>query len=330
MKRFLLVALLLLPSMVMGQVSAKEGVVMTQIRVQVFLSNGSPAGEGIQVQLSPSAGGISKEGMTDKQGKYVFEGLSPTRYTVRAHMAGFADAQQDFDMSIMSSAYATLTLRSVAGTAANVPPAGVVSVLPSDMPEAAKNEFNSGYTIITSGKDFGKAVPHFRKVVEAYPKYAPAYMLLGTAYAESGKDNDAIAPLKKAIELDPKLGDSYTVLGKVYNQQKKYPEAEQSLTKAVELTPTSYDAQYELGRALFFQQKATEAQPHAEAALKANPNSAPAHILMGNIMLRERNAEGALKEYQEALRLDPKGPMAGPTKEMVDKIQNALKASAKK
>ena len=327
--KYLLVAILHIPLLfATAQVGAKEGVVMTQIRGQVFYSDGRPAGEGIRVVLEPSAGG-ERELQTDKQGKFVFEGLSPTRYTVRVEMPGYIGNTQSFDMSVMSSAYATLTLRPVPAAGASVPASGVVSVLPSDMPESAKNEFHAGYTIITSGKDYGKAVPHFKKVTEAYPKYAPAYMLLGTAYAQSGKDNDAIAPLQKAIELDPKLGDSYTVLGRIYNQEKKYPEAEQNLTKAVELLPTSYDAQYELGRALFFQQKAVEAQPHAEAALKTNPNSAPAHVLMGNILLRERNAEGALKEYQEAVRLDPKGPMAEPTKQMIDKIQTALKTSKK-
>jgi tetratricopeptide (TPR) repeat protein len=310
-----------------GQVGSKDGVVLTQIRGQVFYPDGRAAGDGIRVTLEPSAGG-ERETQTDRQGKFTFEGLSPTRYTVRVSMPGYQKAEQSFDMSIMSSAYATITLRPVPGSP-NAPPSGILSVLPSDMPEAAKEEFNAGYAIIVSGKDIGKAVSHFKKVTEAYQKYAPAYMLLGTAYAESGKDNDAIAPLQKAIELDPKLGDSYTVLGKIYNKQKKFAEAEQTLSQAVKLTPASYDAQYELGRALFFQQKAPEAQPHAEAALKTNPNSAPAHILLGNIMLRERNAEGALKEYQEALKLDPKGPMAEPTKQMVDKIQTALKASNK-
>jgi tetratricopeptide (TPR) repeat protein len=328
MKRILLIALLfLLPSLGLSQVGPKQGTILTQIRGQVFLSDGRPAGEGIQVLLEPSGGG-TRESQTDKQGKFIFEALSPTRYSVRVHMPGYLDASQDFDMSIMSSAYATLTLRAVAG-APNVPATGIVSVLPSDMPESAKTEFNAGYTIIASGKDLGKAAPHFKKVIEQYQKYAPAYMLLGTAYVASGKEDEAIAPLKKSLELDPKLSDSYAVLGRIYNKQKKYPEAEQELTKAVELTPTSYDAQYELGRSLFFQQKAPEAQPHAEAAIKANPNTAEAHVLMGNIMLRERNAEGALKEYQEAVRLDPKGPLGEQSKQMVDKIQNALKSAKK-
>jgi Flp pilus assembly protein TadD len=328
MKQLLCVCLVLaFAATALPQARGKEGLIMTQIKGQVFLSDGRPAGEGIQILLEPSGGG-TREMQTDRQGKFTFESLSPTRYTVRAHMPGFIDVSQSFDMSVMSSAYATLTLRAVSRES-SAPAAGVVSVLPSDMPDALKAEFNAGYNIIVSGKDLGKAVPHFKKVIEHYQTYAPAYMLLGTAYVESGKDSDAIGPLQKAIELDPKLSDSYSVLGKIYNKQKKYSEAEQNLNKAVELAPGSYDAQYELGRALFFLQKTPEAHPHADAALKANPKSPEAHLLMGNIMLRERNAEGALAEYHEALRLNPKGPMSGPTNEMVTKIENALKQSKK-
>ena len=300
---------------------------MTQIRGQVFYVDGRPASEGIQVVLEASSSG-TRETQTDRQGKFIFDGLSPTRYTVKIHMPGYMDASESFDMSIMSSAYSNLTLRPIGG-ASNTAPTGIVSVLPSDMPETAKTEFNEGYTIITSGKDIGKSTGHFKKVIEQYPKYAPAYLLLGTAYTHTEKYDDAIKPLQKAIELDPKSADAYTELGRAYVGEKKFPEAEQQLTKAVELAPTSYDAHYQLGRALFAQQKAPEAQPHAEAAVKANPNSAEAHILMGNVNLRMRNAEGALSEYKEALRLDPKGPMAGPTKEMVSKIENALKQAKK-
>ncbi|HVZ15920.1 MAG TPA: tetratricopeptide repeat protein, partial [Terriglobales bacterium] len=241
----------------------------------------------------------------------------------------YMDASADFDMSIMASAYAPLTLRPKPGTEGNQPVSGLLAVLPSDMPENAKSEFNEGYNIVASGKDLEKAIPHFKKVTDAYPKYAPAYLLLGTAYVRTDKPDDAITPLQKAIELDPKSSDAYTVLGTVYVGQKKFPNAEQSLSKAVELAPTSFDAQYQLGRTYFAEQKWPEAQQHLAAALQSNPNSAEAHIQMGNTMLRLRNAEGALKEYQEGVRLDPKGPMAEPAKQMIGKIQTALAAQKK-
>jgi tetratricopeptide (TPR) repeat protein len=311
----------------LSQVRGSE-TLMTQIHGQVFYADGRAAGEGIQVQLLPSSGGVSQDVQTDRSGKFLFQGLAPSRYTVLAHMPGFVDASQEFDMSIAASAYATLTLRAVPGQQ-NTAATGLVAVLPSDMPEAARTEFSAGYSIITSGKDLGKAIPHFKKVTESYPGYAPAYLLLGTAYARSGKENDAIAPLRKAIELDPKSADAYTVLGGILNQEKKFADAEANLSKATEVAPTSYEAQYQLGRALFYQQKPAEAEPHLRSALQQNKNSAEAHIMLANVLLHLRNAEGALKEYQEGVKLDPKGPMAQPAKQMIAQIQTALTAQSK-
>jgi tetratricopeptide (TPR) repeat protein len=327
-KRLLGLAVLFIPLFSFGQLSDKQGVVICVIHGRVNYANGSPV-EGALVQLMPSAGGISQEAQTDKTGKFEFPGLSPSRYTVTVSMPGFMDSSNDFDMSITSSNYDMVTLRPKLGAAGAAPPSGVLAVLPADMPEAAKNEFNDGYNIVTSGKDLGKAIPHFKKVIETYPNYAPTYLLLGTAYVRTDKNDDAVGPLQKAIELDPKSADAYTVLGEVYNEQKKFPDAEKELVKAIELSPASFDAQYQLGRADFAEQKFPEAHDHLEAALKANPNSADAHIMMGNAMLRLRNAEGALQEYQQGVKLDPKGPMAGPANQMIARIQTALATQKK-
>jgi Flp pilus assembly protein TadD len=327
-KQLLFVIFVVGSTLSFGQARAKDGVTVSQIRGVVSYPNGTPVENAI-VRLMPSAGGISQEVRTDKSGKFEFPSLSPTRYTVEASFPGFYNATQDFDMSIMASGYAPLSLRPKPGTEPAGPPSGMIAALPSEMPDAAKSEFNEGYNIFTSGKDIAKAVPHFKKAVELYPKYAPSYLLLGTAYLRTDKPDDAIPQLQKAIELDAKSADAYTVLGEIYNVQKKFPEAEQNLTKAVELSPTSFDAQYQLGRTYLAEQKAPEAQQHLEAALRANPKSAEAHIIMGNTMLRLRNAEAALKEYEEGVRLDPKGPMAEPAKQMIGKIQTALAAQKK-
>jgi len=305
-----------------AQVGAKEGSVMCFIRGRVNYPNGASV-EGALVRLSPSAGGISQEAQTDKTGKFEFKNLSPIRYTVTVAMPGFAEASNEFDMSIASSTYDMVTLRPQPG-AENVPPAGLAAVLPPDMPDGAKAEFNEGYGVVTSGKDPGKAIPHFKKAIDAYPKYAPSYLLLGTAYVRTNRPDEAIAPLQKAIELDRKSADAYIVLGEIYNAQKNFAAAEQHLSKAVELAPNSYDAQYQLGRALYYEQKAPEAQLHFYAALQAKPTSGEAHIMLGNVNLRLRDAEGALKQFQEGVRLDPKGPMAEGARQMIGKIEAAL------
>lgn len=295
------------------------------------MPDGRPAGEGVQIQLMPGSGGVSQDVQTDSTGKFYFPGASPVRYTIRAHMTGYGDATDEFDMSVEPSHYSHITLRALPKNQA-LPPEGaasMISVLPADMPDAAKSEFSDGFAIITSGKNLGRAVPHFKKVIEIYPRYSPTYLLLGTAYARTGKESDAITALHKAIELDPKSADAYTILGGILNQQKKFADAERNLSKAVEISPTSYEAQYQLGRAYFYEQKPADAQQHLQAALQANPRSAEAHIMMANVQLHLRNAEGALKEYQEGEKLDPKGPMAEGARQMIARIQTALTARKK-
>jgi len=326
-----LFAVILLSTAAAAQLGQKSYTIL-EIHGQVLYQNGRPAGQGIQVQLLAGSGGVSQELQTDSTGKFSFPSISPVHYTIRAHMPGYIDAMsEDLDMSMGSSQYVTLTLRPDPN-APNVPPEGAASMiaaLPADMPESAKSEYSTGYNIVTSGQDVGKAIPHFQKVIAAYPNYARTYLLLGTAYVQTNKNDDAITTLQKAVAIDPKLTDAYTVLGTVLNAEKKFPDAEQSLSKAVELDPASYDAQYQLGRALYFQQKAPEAQTHLEAAMKSNPNSSEAHIMMGNVMLRLRNAEGALKEYQQGVQLDPKGPMSEGARQMIARIQAALSAQKK-
>ena len=332
MRRLLwLVFLLFLSSSAFTQISQKTYTIL-EIHGLVLLPSSRSAGAGVQVQLLAAGGGISQEITTDSTGKFSFPSVSPVHYEIRAHLPGYIDADSgDIDMSMSSSQYIVLALRADP-RAPNVPPegaGGMISALPSDMPEAAKTAFNEGFAIVTSGKDLDKAIPSFKKAIDLYPKYAPSYLMLGTVYAHTNHPDEAIAPLQKAIELDPKKDDAYTQLGTIYNGQKKFPEAEQNLSKAVELAPTSFDAQYQLGRTYYAMQKPADAQQHLSAALQANPKSAEAHIVMANVMLRLRNAEAALKEYQTGVDLDPQGPMADGARQMIAKIQAALAAQKK-
>jgi tetratricopeptide (TPR) repeat protein len=285
----------------------------------------------VRVQLMPGSGGVSQDVQTDSTGKFQFAGLAPIRYTIVAQMPGYGDVSEEFDMSVQPSHYSHLTLRRLATGGPDVPPnvppdgaASMTSALPADMPGGAKREFNDGYNIFTGGKDLAKSIPHFRKVTELYPSYAPAYLLLGTACARTGKEKEAISPLRKAIELDPKQPDAYAVLGGIYNSEKQFAEAEPLLQKGVELDRSSYEAEYQLGRALYFEQKPADAQPHLEAALKLNPRSAEAHIMLANVMLRQRDAAASLKEYEQGVELDPKGPMSDGARQMIVRIQTAL------
>jgi tetratricopeptide (TPR) repeat protein len=103
----------------------------------------------------------------------------------------------------------------------------------------------------------------------------------------------------------------------------KYAEAETALLRGLELDPEAADGHYELAKTYWVLGRAQDAQMRAEKAVSLRPGLAGAHILLGDINLSKSDPQGALKEYKEALRLDPKGPMAAPTQQMINKIEQA-------
>jgi hypothetical protein len=48
---------------------------------------------------------------------------------------------------------------------------------------------------------------------------------------------------------------------------------------------------------------------------------------MGNILLRRPDPDGALKQFQEYLRLALKGAMAETTRQLVSKLESAMKTA---
>jgi len=166
-----------------------------------------------------------------------------------------------------------------------------------------------------------------QKAAQEYPKYAEAYLLMGVAYGHQNKWSDAASAFDRAIEIDPKYTAAYLALGALDNQQNKFAEAEKPLLTAAELNPDSADVHVQLARTYMGLNRWQDADPHAQKAVQLAPDIAESHVLLGNVLLRKQDALGALREYKESLRLVPNGPLAEPTRQVVSKIEAALKSS---
>jgi tetratricopeptide (TPR) repeat protein len=332
MKHLILLLAILFPISLIAQGRAPESTMSRYIQGEVKYPDGRPAGVGLYVVLESDASGGFLTTSTDSRGKFSFNGLANARYRIRVRAPGFEEETQETDLSITPVGYLRFTLRPKPSTEPQ-PVAGVTSAnqkFPADMPENAQKEFQKGFEIFSSGKNQQKSISHFKKAADAYPKFAPSFHYLGAAQAIDKNFDEAAKALQKSIELNDKAPESLIALGSVYNTQKKFVEAEKVLKRAVELAPRSFEAHEEYAKSLLSDlQRTPEAELHLKKAVSLNDKSVEAHILLGNVYLRERNQEAALKEYQESLRLDPKGPMAGPTKQMVDKLENALKTAHK-
>lgn len=293
------------------------------VRGVVRYANGQP-GDHIWLRLRSEKLVYDSQVQTDMQGRFDFDGLLPTTYHLTIEGQGFYPYSSSIDLTMSHQAYESITLRPVKEPAKEAPPSGSVSVN-SQVPEAARKEFEAGQKSLNDDKNADASITHFRKAIQLYDKYAEAYFMLGLVYMDQRKLDDSQTALVKSTELAPNSPQAYLTLGAVYNQQQKFDDAEKTLTHGLQLNSEDAQGHVDLARTYWATGKWQDAEPHVQKAITLNPNLATAHVLMGNINLRKRDNAAALKEFNEYLRLDPQGPMAEPVRQTVAKIEAAMK-----
>jgi tetratricopeptide (TPR) repeat protein len=299
------------------------------IRGQVRLQGNQPAPAGVMVSLEMVGGGPPSQTQTSDQGKFEFTQVYPAQYEIRIYAAGYEADPQMADVIGVPSAYLTFVLKPKPSSKdPAIPPGGPgasISAVDVNAPDEARKDLESGRKLLSEGKKLDQSIEFFKKAIALYPQYSEAHFLIGVAYSSQKKWDDAEKSLQKAVDLNKGNGTAYVALGSVENEKRNYSEAAKYLTRAVEVVPQLADAHFELGRSEWGLGHWDVAEQHVARANQLRPASASQHILMGNILLRERNAEGALSEFNEALRLEPKGPMADATRQLVARIETALK-----
>jgi len=341
-RRFL--SLLLLPVLFSGVTLAQRSPTQPSAPVEVVGEvsiDGRPAPPGVLVFLDyassqdsgPLGAGELGRTVTDSGGRFKFAptstGPAGTRrqiFSVTAHFAGYKDAAEIIDLTSMPRGYVRLDMhRDTSKAPPSVPPGGPAATVSARQPASseAKDALVKGRELLVEKHDPKGSIESFKKALKHDPNFAPAYVMLGTAYVQTQNWTDAQAAFEKASKLDPGNAEAFLGIGFALNQQKDFGGAQKPLQHSLELNPNSAEAQYELGRSLWGLGKWEEAEPHARQAIALNKDFAPCHVLMGNIYLRRRDAQSALSEFQTYLRLDPQGPYSQAVGEMISKIQRA-------
>lgn len=283
--------------------------------------------EKIVVMVEGADSGYADQAQTDSSGNFMIQGLPASVYVVRVRVPGYEEMTQRVDLTVVTSNYLSFELRPKPGSEAPpVPAEGSGARLDAHLAvRGARKEFETGQKLVNEKKDLDGGIKHFRKAIQLYDKYAEAYLMLGLAYQEQQKFEDAQTALQKSTELDPNAPGAFFALGTLFNQEKKYPEAEKALSRGLELKPDVAAGQYEIARTYWVTGRWQDAEPHAKKAVEVEPAFAPAHIVLGNVALRKNDPTAALKEFKEYLRLDPNGPYAAGVTQMVQKLQPAPK-----
>jgi len=259
--------------------------------------------------------------MTDRMGK--FHSSPPcmvVKYRVNAR--GYRPVEGQVDISTQPCrALESITLRALPGTipGSEPPAAGTIDARVAAIPAEAKKEFDDGQRAI-SGNDFTGSVPHLRKAIEFYPRYAEAYQLLAVAQLQTGQAPQAETSLVKAIEIEERMPRAQYLLGKLYAMTGRAQLAEKPFARFAELDPQNPDAYFELAKVNFALSKFPEAETHARKAIDLKERDAGVYIVLGYSLLRQDKPAPARRAFQQFLSHDPKSKMAPDVTDMIAQI----------
>ena len=284
--------------------------------------NSNTPAENILVRLEDVHGSLIQQVATDRSGKFQFSGLEAEQYRVVAHSPGFAEAQQEVDLTTSQTAYVLMQI--VPDDSSQRMTVGVVDARVS---AAARHEFDLARQIMSGQPNrdgLVESVRHLEKAIKDDPAFFDAQLMLGTVYMDLGNWQKAETALNAALKIDEKSLAAHFALAETLKQQKKLKKAEGVLQKILLLDNKSWYAHYELARVYWEMGDIRSAGPEVARALQLKPDYADGYLLAGNILLRAHQAENALAQFEEYLRLSPDGKFAVETRAMVSKIKQAL------
>ena len=192
------------------------------------------------------------------------------------------------------------------------------------IPPEAQKEFDLGKAALLEEKRIDEGRKHLEKAVSLSPHFLEAQLLLGTAWMEAHDWRKAEAALRRALEINGNAAPAYFALGEVHRQQSRHQDAEKALLEGLKLDADSYQGHFTLGRVYLALNDIGKAGVEAGRALQLKPDFAEAYVLAGNILLKAKKGAEALPMFEEYLRLAPKSPLANETREIVEKLKQAL------
>ena len=120
--------------------------------------------------------------------------------------------------------------------------------------------------------DYDGAIRKAELAIRKDPTIAEAHKNLAIAYCDSGRPEQALAPVQKALSLAPNFHTSHYVYGKTLFKLERFTEAIQEFQKAINLKPTYAKAYYLMGRAYDLTNNPLAAQAALDQAIKLKPD----------------------------------------------------------
>jgi tetratricopeptide (TPR) repeat protein len=155
-----------------------------------------------------------------------------------------------------------------------------------------------------SQNDLDDGLASLRSAVEKDPKFARAWLLIGTILAAKRNTDGAIDAFRNALSADGSQAVSYKFLGLALMANRNFEEANSVWQRLVKIAPQDPDALANLGSSQNALKHYSEAASTFESAVKLSPSKVSLRLMLGDAYLHAGDADKARAAFQEAIKLD--------------------------
>jgi Flp pilus assembly protein TadD len=152
-------------------------------------------------------------------------------------------------------------------------------------------------------KDLNAAIAHLQKYVAARPDDPVGHTLLGSAFQEADRFDEAAKEYERSLEIKPDQPDAQIALACNYAYQKKTAKALELFAKAMPGAEPQAPAFYLYAIALRDAGKLSDAESKARRAIQLDPKYADAHTLLAEILTLEGKKDEAAAEQKRVAEL---------------------------
>jgi tetratricopeptide (TPR) repeat protein len=279
------------------------------LRVLVRSPNGGLVDMAI-VTVRTMTGGLIGQATTDV-GQAEFPGLEPGDYSVQVVAAGYQTAETQFTTSSLGSIlYVDLKPsdpNSVEATGPGMPVlapkvqkymAKALEALRAGKPDGARSPLEDAYHLApghpyvnflygiysAQKKDWPAAESHWKKALDAYPKYMAPLLFLSDALLRENRVEEAIPYLHRAIEIQPAAWRPHAMLAEAYLAQRDYDKVGGEADRALELGHSEASGALLLkARALLAKGDTKNGIPALQSYVRERPTDTAAQKLLDSV-----------------------------------------------
>jgi tetratricopeptide (TPR) repeat protein len=152
---------------------------------------------------------------------------------------------------------------------------------------------------------FAEAEAKGRTLLERFPKFPPALLMLGMIAAKTARTSLADEVLREVIRLDPQSVEARTELAAVLNASGQSAEAAELCEEAIRLRPDDAGIYNVLGLSLIGTGRLPEAMATFRRAIALKPDFGLLHLNFGIALQGQGRDLEAMAAYRQALSLSP-------------------------